>query len=112
VAARLWKTFDAFGRHEAAWLPYWASARGVQTRPAAVKVSLYNRPGKGLMAVIVNTGDQPCQAEATFDLAALQQPADLTARDVLADKPVALAAGRVQVPLGPLEHAVVWLKAR
>jgi hypothetical protein len=111
-AARLWKTFDAFGRHQSAWLPYWAGAGCVQTRPATVKVSLYNRPGKGFLAVIVNTGNQPCQAEATFDLAALQQPGDLTAHDVLAGKPLPLAAGRVQLPLGPLEHAVVWLQGR
>lgn len=112
LAGRLWKTFDAFGRHQATWLPYWASDRFVRPQPADVKVSLYNRPGKGLMVVIVNTGGQSCQAEATFDLAALQQPAGLLAHDVLADKAVPFADGRLQVPLGPLEHAVVWLKTK
>jgi hypothetical protein len=112
VAGRLWKTFDAFGRHEAAWLPYWANAQFVRTQPEGVKVSLYNRPGKGLMVVLVNAGGESCRAEATFDLAALQQPADLTAHDVLTDKPLPFAAGRLQLPIGPLEHAVVWLKIK
>ena len=110
VAERLWKTFDAFGRHEATWLPCWASGRTVQAQPAGVKVSLYNRPGKGLIAVIVNTGSRPCKAEVTLDLAALQQPADLTAHDVLADNSLPFAAGKVQLPMGPLEHVVVWLR--
>ena len=112
VAGRLWKAFDAFGRHEAVWLPYWANARFVRTQPEGVKVSLYNRPGKGLMAVIVNMGGHACQAEASFDLAALQQPTDLTAHDVLTDKPLPFAAGRLQLPVGPLRHAVVWLKIK
>jgi len=29
-----------------------------------------------------------------------------------ADKAVPFADGRVQLPLGPLEHAVVWLKIK
>jgi hypothetical protein len=109
VAARLWKTFEVFGRHEAAWLPYWANAHCVRTQPADVKVSLYNRPGKGLIAVVVNTGGRPCHAEVNFDLAALGQSAELTARDVLTDQPTAFTDGRLRLPLGPLEHAVVWL---
>jgi hypothetical protein len=112
VLGRIWKTFDAFGRHEAAWLAYWSSAAYARTQPADVKVSLYNRPGKGFLAVIVNTGDKPCQAGVTFDLAKLEQPAELTAHDVLTDKSVPQSAGRVQLPIGPLEHAVLWLKPR
>jgi hypothetical protein len=112
VAGRLWKTFDAFGRHEAAWLPYWSNARCVEAQPAGVKVSLYNRPGKGLIAVIVNTGGHSCQAEASFDLTALQQPAALAAVNVLTEKAIPLTGGRLCLPLGPLEQGVVWLKAK
>ncbi len=112
VASRLWKTFDAFGRHEAAWLPYWANARFVRTSPAPVKVSLYNRPGRGLIAVVVNVGDRPCDAELALDLAALQQPASLAANDILTDASLPLAAGKLSVPVGPMEHRVVWLRAR
>lgn len=108
---RLWQTFDALGRHQAQWIPYWQSAPGVKTSPPEVKISLYNRPGRGLLVVLVNLGTQPCEAEAEFDFQALGQPARLTATDVLAEKPVPLADRRLRVALGSLGHAVVWLRA-
>ena len=83
VASRLWKTFDAFGRQEAAWLPYWGNARFVRTSPAGVKVSLYNRPGRGLIAVVVNAGDRPCDAEVALDLAALEQRTSLKSSTIV-----------------------------
>lgn len=110
IAGRLWKTFDAFGRHEATWIPYWSSGQAARTNSGDVKVSLYNRPGKGLIAVVVNTGGQPCQAEVAFDKTVLQQPGRLVAHDVLGDKPLPSTDGPLRLPLGPLEHAVVWLK--
>ncbi len=111
VASRLCKTFDAFGRHEAAWLPYWGNAQYVRTSPAGVKVSLYNRPGRGLIAVVVNAGDRPCDAEVALDLAALEQPTSLAAHDILTDASLPLAAGKLSVPVGPMEYRVVWLRA-
>jgi hypothetical protein len=112
VASRLWTTFDAFGRHEATWLPYWGNDHFVRTSPAGVKASVYNRPGRGMIAVVVNTDDKPCAAEVAFDLAALGQALDLVAHDVLGQMPVSLVAGRLRVAIGPLEHRVVWLKPR
>jgi hypothetical protein len=100
--ARVWQAFDVFGRHEAAWLPYWDNARYVAGGPEGVKASLYNRPGKGFIAVIANTASKDCRAEMTFNLAALQQPTKLAARDVLTGKELPLAAGRLTLPLEPL----------
>ena len=49
VAGRLWKTFDAFGRHEATWLPYWANA-GFVHDPAGRREGLALQPaGQGLI---------------------------------------------------------------
>ncbi len=100
--SRLWRAFDAFGRHQATWLPYWENDRYVGCGPEGVKTSIYNRPGKGFMAVVVNTGSKECRAEAAFDLAALKQPTKLVARDVLTGKELPLVEGRVSLPLGPL----------
>ena len=100
--SRLWRAFDAFGRHEATWLPYWENDRYVGCGSDSVKTSIYNRPGKGFMAVIVNTRSKECQAEATFDLAALKQPGKLVARDVLTGKELPLVEGRMSLPLGSL----------
>ncbi|MBN1384191.1 MAG: discoidin domain-containing protein [Elusimicrobia bacterium] len=107
---RLWKTFDAFGRHESDWLPYWENKTVVQTQPVDIKVSLYNRPGKGLIAVVVNTGKQTRDAVVNFNLTNLEQRAGLTAYDVFAKKRFRYSAGKLQLQLGPLEHAVVRLK--
>jgi hypothetical protein len=112
VSSRLWKTRDAFGCHEADWIPYWQSHNVVRTSDPAVKVSLHNRPGKGLLAVVANTGPQAQQAQVSFDLAALRQPASLAARNVLADNDIPLSGGSLEVSVGPLEHVVVWLKPR
>ena len=105
--ARLWRAFDELGRHEAAWLPYWDSGRYVRTGPAGVKASLYNRPGKGFLVVIANTTPKKCRAEVTFDLATLKQPGELTARDVLTGRELALSAGRLELPLESLGFVVV-----
>ena len=58
----------------------------------------------------MNAAGERAQAAATFDLAALQQPAAVTAHDVLAEKQLPFAESRLQLPIGLLEHAVVWLK--
>lgn len=107
---RLWRMFDALGRRQAQWIPYWQSAPVVKTKPAEVRVSLYHRPGRGVVAVLVNLGTEACQAEAVFDLQALGQSGRWTATDVLAEKPIALSDSRLRLPLGPLGHAVVWLR--
>ncbi len=110
VSSKMWKAMDDFGRDEATWIPYWQSADVVRAEPSGVKVSLYNRPGKGLIAVVANTGSQQCGAEVRFDLGALGQPAELTAIEVVSEKPIPFTAGPLQVPLGSLEHAMVWLR--
>ena len=110
VASKMWNTMDAFGRHEATWLPYWENGDYVRTEPAGVKVSIYNRPQKGLIAVVANMGQDECLATVTFNLGSLGQTAELTARDVLAEKPLPFTAGRLEVPLKSLEYVMVWLK--
>ncbi len=108
-SARLWKAFDLFGRHEAQWLPYWANGSYVAASPEGIKVSIYNRPGRGFIAVIVNAGRTPAAASVKFNLAALGQSTNLLARDVLRGVPVAITAGGLSEQLGLLENAVVWL---
>ncbi|MGQ9573903.1 MAG: glycoside hydrolase domain-containing protein [Thermoguttaceae bacterium] len=112
VYSRLWRAHDAFGRHQATWIPYWESGKVARASDPNMKVSLHNRPRQGLLAVIANTGPQPCQAAVSLDLQTLGQPPGLVARDILADKDLRLADGQILVSLAPLEHVVVWLKPR
>jgi hypothetical protein len=111
LSARIWKVMDAFGRTEATWLPYWENERYVRSNQPSVKTSLYNRPGKGLIAVIANMGQEKQQAKATLDLAALQQASNLVAHDVFTAKKIPCAAGRLELTLESLQFVVVWLKA-
>jgi len=108
----MWKAMDAFGRDEAKWLPYWENADFVGTNPPQVKVSLYNRPEQGLIAVVANMGRDDCEAQVAFDLQALKQPAELTAKDVVTERRIPVTGGRLQVPLGSLEHVIVRLEPR
>jgi hypothetical protein len=111
TSGRIWRVFDEFGRKQAQWLPYWENAKYVQTTPADARVSLYNRPGKGLVAVVVNTGRQAANVELSFDLKALAQPGPLTAHNVMTDRPVELRAGRVKMQLAPLDFALLRVQA-
>ena len=77
--SKLWKAMDDFGRKRATWLPYWDNEKYVTTDAPEVKVSLYNRPGQGVMAVISNLGRDQRQAQVTFNLAALKQSQALAA---------------------------------
>jgi hypothetical protein len=105
----MWKAMDAFGRKEAAWLPYWENAAQVRSSQPSVKVSIYNRPGRGLIAVIANMGREKQRAEVTFDLQTLEQPSNLAAYDILAEREIPFAAGRLEAALESLEFVMVWL---
>ncbi|MFH1922999.1 MAG: glycoside hydrolase domain-containing protein [Planctomycetota bacterium] len=109
-SSKLWNAMDAFGRNEAKWLPYWESGDYVRTDAPGVKVSLYNRPGKGMIAVVANMGQEECSADVAFNLPALEQPAKLTGHDVLAEKEIPVTAGRLEVSLKSLECVIVRLK--
>jgi hypothetical protein len=111
-SGKLWRALDRLGRDEGVWLPYWENQDQVRTSPAGVKASVYNRPGKAMIAVVANTGNEPCRAEATFNLADLKQPAELKARDIFTDAEVPIQSGRVEVPLDPLGSAVLWLEPK
>jgi len=111
VSSKMWKTMDAFGRSQATWLPYWENNGYVRTNSPNVKVSLYNRPQKGLIAVVANMGREACSAEVAFNLDALEQTSGLTAWDVMADAEIPLTDARLDVSLESLEHVVVWLSS-
>ena len=109
VSSKMWKAMDTFGRKEATWLPYWENNNYVRTNPPGVKVSLYNRPGQGLIAVIANTGPKKCRAEVTFDRKALGQKSKLSAVDVLTEKTMPLSGDRLEVSLDSLGFVMVRL---
>lgn len=109
--AKIWKLWEQFGRHEAQWIPYWTQDARIKTNRPEIKVSLYNRPGKGLVAVVVNTGGQEAEAEVKLDLAALGHPKPLRARNVLTDAELPFAEGRLQAKLPSLGLLLIHAQA-
>jgi hypothetical protein len=110
--SKLWKLMDDFGRKEADWLPYWRNGEYVRSDSRDLKVSLYNRPGRGTVAVISNLGDASYTGTVTFDLRRLQQPGALNAVDAMTGRELTMAGNVLNVALGPLDYLVVWLKGQ
>ncbi|HPA17221.1 MAG TPA: DUF6067 family protein [Verrucomicrobiae bacterium] len=88
ISSRLWKAMDSLGRRGARWLPYWENREFVGTDSDDLKVSIYNRPGHGLIAVVANMGSQRLEPLVKFDLAKLGQGEKLVGVDVLSGRPV------------------------
>lgn len=106
--ARIWKTWDVFGRHEADWLPYWAEDPRIKTNRPEIKLSLYNRPGQGLVAVVANTSGQALSAEVELNLPALGHPKPLRAKNVLTEAEVPFADGRLKTDLPSLGYLMIY----
>lgn len=109
--AKIWKLWEQLGRHEADWIPYWVEDARIKTNKPEIKVSLYNRPGRGLAAVVVNTSGQEVEAEVHLDLAGLGHPKPLRAKNVLTDAELPLAEGRLQVRLPSLGFLLLHAQA-
>lgn len=109
--AALWQAMDAFGRREATFLPYWSNGAVVQVTPDACHVSLYSRPGTGVLCVVSNLGAAAADVKVTLDLAQLKLPGNLAATDALTHRPIALQGGTFTVPLKSFDYAVVRLDA-
>jgi len=112
LSAKLWKARDAFGASEATWVPYWQSEAFVTTGSPTVKVSLHNRPGKGLIAVLANTTKDDATVPVSFKLPSLKQPTELKVIDVVNDKELTVAAGRLEIPVKAGDFAVIWLQPK
>ena len=112
VSARIWRAFDELGRHEAEWIPYWESPRFVRCHPDSVKVSLYNRPGRGLIVVAFNLSPQEARARLTINLSALEQTEALTAQEVVSGAPVPWAGNTLELTLAGLDYAMLRFHPR
>jgi hypothetical protein len=98
---------DSLGRREARWLPYWENGEFVGADSNDVKVSIYNRPGHGFIAVVANMGSRRREPLVKFDLAKLGQEENLVGVDVLSERPVECEGGRVHLLLEPMDFAVL-----
>jgi len=116
--SKLFRLFDAFGRKEAEWLPYWRNAAYVTATPPGaddkpgVYVSLYRHKQNGVVAVILNLSRRKEEPSVRFDLKRLGLAGrELTARDALSETDVRLDSDTVRLPnMAPMEWHLIWLK--
>jgi hypothetical protein len=113
IESRLWKTMDAFGRHQARWIPYWRNQDVVATDNEQVKVSLYTRSAAGVLVVISNLGKQRCETVVRLDLKPLGLFSNLTAWDVVNEAELPMASpDEFPLTLDCLDFRVLWLRPK
>jgi hypothetical protein len=112
IAAKLWRTFDEFGRKESAWLPYWRNARYVNVSPQHALASIYWHPRNGVLAVVSNLGRKAAKVEVRVDLLGLGISGGVEAADILNDRPLVVEGGRFELQLEPLGWSLIWLQPK
>jgi len=112
MESKLWQGMEAFGRHEARWLPYWANAEYVTLGPDdTIKASLYSQGAKGVVAVVSNLGKVEQTAWVQLNKQRLSLSAQLRATDMITGEAVPIAAdGGLSFRLPSFGFRVVWVK--
>jgi hypothetical protein len=109
LESKLWHAMDAFGRHEARFIPYWEPSGAFRTSADTVKVTAWSRGPRGFMLVASNLGRGRTDARVEFDRQALELAPDvpLVATDVVSEMRVPLDGDSLTVPLETLDFRVV-----
>ena len=108
----IWKVADDFGIEDATWLPYWKNADVVRVSPDAVKVSLYQRPDKGVLLFVGNTGQEDADAKIELDLTSLGLPAvGLKAADPISKKAISLERNVLSFKIKAETFRAVWIRS-
>jgi hypothetical protein len=105
--ASLWHAMEAFGRKQATFMPYYSNSAVAKTSPDHSYVSLYSRPGVGVMCVVSHFGNQSAEVKVTLDTAALKLPAGAKAADARNGVAIPMRDGSFTVPLAPYDYALV-----
>ncbi len=100
--AAVWKIQDAFAVARAQWHPYWRNGAVVASAPEPVKVSLWNRPGRGALLVVSNISDKEQAADVTVKWGRLGYRGALEMLDLWPEgTPAAWEGRRVKAALPP-----------
>jgi hypothetical protein len=111
--AGVWDVMARFDADRAQWHPYWRSRHLVQVTPQTVKTSLYlhrtgDAPGARALFVLANLSGEATEACVRLDRQALGfGDAALEARDELTGDRLHVEGSTLQVPLGPLQTALL-----
>ena len=98
--SKIWAAFDAFGRKEAEWLPYWKNRQYVTAEASNSYVSLYRHPENGVMAVVSNLDKAKQVVTARFDLNRLGLSENVSATNAMTGEAVLFAGQRAFLGVG------------
>lgn len=108
--AKLWRTFDQFGRKQAEWLPYWRNGDYVSVGPEGALASLYRHPENGILAVVSNLGRKEAKVRVAFDLGKLGLASEAKATDAMTGQLLAIEGSNLELLLDSMEWKLVWLR--
>jgi hypothetical protein len=108
--SKLWRVFDAFGRKEAEWLPYWRNGEYVGVAPEGAYASLYRHPKNGVLVVVSNLNRQETTVTVRLNWKRLGLPEDLKAVDALTGEIQATEKGQIVIPLKSLGWKLIWVR--
>jgi hypothetical protein len=104
--AEIWKLFDAFGRNEASFIPYWDAGDKVHASPEGAYASIYTHPKNGVLVIASNL--KP--ARTTVEVQVKLERASWRASDGLTGSAVPFADGKLTLELEPMGWQFIWLK--
>ena len=113
ASVECWGRRHDFGRTQAEWLPYWRNAEYVKTSAKAVKVSLYQHPDNGVLAVVSNLSSAKVSADVRFELARLGLSGKLSSvSDAMTGGTLRATKGKITCRLGALDWKLVRLEPK
>jgi hypothetical protein len=110
LCSKLWRVFDAFGRKEAEWLPYWRNGEYVGVAPEGAYASLYRHPKNGVLVVVSNLNRQETMVTVRLNWKRLGLPENLKAVDALTGEIQAMEKGQIVIPLKSLGWKLIWVR--
>ena len=111
VMSRVWAAWDEFEVASAQWVPYWQQGGPLTTDAPDVLISAHVGE-KGVLAVVMNSGQQPVEFDLNLDArAAGMDPEKLLARDVITGVPVEFTDGSARMELLPLHMTMLGISS-
>jgi hypothetical protein len=105
MMSKIWKAMSDFGVGEAEWHPYWRNQQYVSAQPESVKVSLYLRESRLLLAVSNLSADQETEGQISLNISIPGQASGgfTSACDAITGESLAFEGNCLRLVLPPMK---------
>jgi hypothetical protein len=110
VLTTVWEAFDAFGRNEAEWLPYWSNDEWLQVTPNGPLCSAYRHPKNGLLLAVSNLAHEPWSGTLAIGLDILGMPEAAEAQRCLTKEKLSISRGELELSVKSGAFELVWIR--